>query len=142
MFLFDVNVLVHAWRPGASRHDEYRLWLEATVFSENSFGLSDLVLGGFLRVVTNPSVFGLPSQPAAAFDFVAILRERSNCVLFAPGSRHWSIFLDLCRRSEARGNLIPDAYRAALAIEHGCEWITTDRDFSRFPGLRWRHPLD
>lgn len=142
MVLFDINILVHAWRPGAERHDDFRRWLEQAVRSQESFGLSDLVLSGFLRVTTNPRIFGRPSQRAAAFDFVQTLRTRPNAVLFTPGARHWSIFLDLCEKVNARGNLIPDAYHAALAIEHGCEWITTDRDFARFPGLRWRHPLD
>lgn len=142
MVLPDANVLIHAWRPGADRHKEYRRWLEAAVFSDHSFALSDLVLSGFLRVVTHARVVGARSDLIPAFDFVATLRERPNCVVFAPGARHWTIFLDLCRKSGARGNLIPDAYHAALAIEHGCEWITTDRDFARFPGLRWRHPLD
>jgi len=58
------------------------------------------------------------------------------------GQAHWEIFARLCREAKATGNLVPDAYFAALAIEHGCEWITTDRDYARFPGLRWRHPLD
>ena len=59
-----------------------------------------------------------------------------------PGPRHYALFLDLCRRSNARGKLTPDAYLAALAIEHGCEWVSYDRDFARFPGLRWVHPED
>jgi predicted nucleic acid-binding protein len=58
-----------------------------------------------------------------------------------PGVRHWEIFDRLCRAAGAKGSLVADAYLAALAIESGSEWITTDRDFSRFPGLRWRHPL-
>jgi hypothetical protein len=62
-------------------------------------------------------------------------------VTLAPGERHWDIFQRLCREVNAKGNLIPDAYLAALAIESGSEWITTDRDYARFPGLRWRHPL-
>lgn len=142
MVLLDVNILVHAWRPAADRHAEYRRWLESTVFSDQSFGVSELVLSGFLRVVTNPGMWGKGHDAEAAFDFVGRLRERANCVIFAPGARHWSIFLDLCRKSDARGNLISDAYHAALAIEHGCEWITADRHFARFPGLRWRHPLN
>ena len=73
--------------------------------------------------------------------FAAALRDRSNAVLVAPGPRHWTIFERLCTESGARGNLVPDAYHAALAIESGSEWITTDRDYGRFPGLRWRHPL-
>jgi predicted nucleic acid-binding protein len=57
---------------------------------------------------------------------------------------------DTCARAEifqssslahaVRGNLVPDAYLAAMAIESGCEWVTTDRDFSRFEGLRTRNP--
>jgi predicted nucleic acid-binding protein len=58
-----------------------------------------------------------------------------------PGPRHWEIFVDLCRAGRATGKLVPDAFHAAVAIEHGCEWVTTDADFSRFPGFRWSHPL-
>jgi len=73
--------------------------------------------------------------------FADALRSQPNAVIVAPGPRHWEIFDRLCRHVEARGNLVPDAYLAALAIESGSEWITAVRDFSRFPGLRWRHPL-
>jgi len=142
MILPDVNVLVYAWRPDADRHEEYRRWLEANAFSDHSFGLSDLVLSGFLRVISHTDVVGRQNTVSEAFHFIEMLRGRPNCVVFAPGARHWKIFLDLCQKSGARGNMIPDAYHAALAIEHGCEWITTDRDFARFPDLRWRHPLD
>ena len=71
-----------------------------------------------------------------------MLRSKPNAVPVAPGERHWTIFERLCGTAGARGDLVPDAYFAALAIESGSEWITTDRDYSRFPGLRWRHPLD
>jgi uncharacterized protein len=73
--------------------------------------------------------------------FANALIEAPNCVLVAPGARHWGIFCRLCDQAGVRGNLVPDAWLAALAIETGCEWITTDRDFSRFEGLRYRHPL-
>ena len=62
-------------------------------------------------------------------------------MLVGPGERHWDIFARLCRDASAKGNLVADAYLAAMAIESGNEWITTDRDYARFPGLRWRHPL-
>lgn len=58
-----------------------------------------------------------------------------------PRPRHWGIFVDPCRAANAKGDLVPDAYHAALAIEHACDWVTTDRDFALFPGLRWHHPL-
>jgi uncharacterized protein len=58
-----------------------------------------------------------------------------------PGPRHWDIFIRLCREANATGNLVQDAWLAALAIEWGCEWITADRGFNRFNGLRWRSPI-
>lgn len=92
--------------------------------------------------MTHPRVFDRPSPLAKALAFAEEVRSPAHCVPVAPGEGHWAIFLRLCRSAVARGNLVPDAYLAALAIEWGCEWITTDRDFSRFPGLRWRHPLE
>jgi toxin-antitoxin system PIN domain toxin len=103
--------------------------------------VADLVLAGFLRVVTHPRVFATPSPLEDALDFVARLRAQPGCVVLAPGPRHWEVFTRLCRVAGAKGNLVPDAYLAALAIETGSEWITTDRDYARFAGLRWRHPL-
>lgn len=140
MILPDVNILVHASREDSPRYAEMRSWLENLVFSESSFGLSDLVLSGFLRVVTHPRIFNPPTPLDDALAFVEALRGMPNCAPLVPGPRHWTIFTRLCRESAASGNLIPDAYLAALAIESGSEWVTTDRDFARFPGLRWTAP--
>ena len=74
--------------------------------------------------------------------FANAVRKADNVVQVSPGPRHWEVFQRLCRETGAKGALIPDAYFAALAIESGCEWITTDRDYARFKGLRWRHPLE
>ena len=142
MLLPDVNVLVYAHRRDAPDHERYLNWLEQLINGDEAYGLSDLVLSGFLRVVTHPRVFSPPSPLEDALAFANALRERANCVSIAPGLRHWDLFMALCRRGGARGNLVPDAYLAALAVESGSQWITTDRGFARFPGLRWRHPLD
>lgn len=141
MILTDVNVLVYAHRQDAAEHSAYRSWLESAINSDQAYGLSDVVLSGFLRVVTHPRVFAAASPLADALKFVQQLRVRPNAVLIQPGPRHWEIFERLCKSASARGNLVADAFLAALAIESGSEWITTDRDFSRFPGLTWRHPL-
>ena len=141
MVLPDVNVLVYAHREDTPHHGGCRDWLEQLINGDAAFGLSEWVLSGFLRVTTHPKVFTRPSAVADALAFSEQLRSRPNCVPVAPGRRHWGIFRALCLDAGAKGNLIPDAYLAALAIESGCEWITTDRDFSRFKGLRWRHPL-
>ena len=141
MLLLDVNVLVHAHRPDTPDHSKYRSWLELTLSADSAYGFSDLVLSGFLRVVTHPRVFREPTPLETALSFVAEVRDRPNAVGIAPGPRHWEIFTRFCQECGARGNLVPDAYLAALAMESGCEWVTTDRDYARFPGLRWRHPL-
>ena len=141
MVLADVNVLVYAHREDAADHAAYREWLERVVNGEEAYAVSELVLSGFVRVVTHPKVFKHPSRVADALTFAEQVRGQENSVHVRPGTRHWQIFDRLCRECDARGNLVPDAYLAALAIESGCEWITTDRDYSRFNGLRWRHPL-
>ena len=141
LILPDVNILVYAHRHDMRDHRAYRDWLEAQVNAEAAFGLSDLVVSGFIRVVTHPRVFQTPTSLDDALAFALQLRSQPNRISVAPGDRHWEIFSKLCASSGAKGNLVPDAYFAALAIEHGCEWITADRDYSRFQGLNWRHPL-
>jgi toxin-antitoxin system PIN domain toxin len=142
VILPDVNVLVYAFREDAEGHAPVKRWLEGAISSEEPYGVSDFVLSGFVRIVTHPKVFFEPSPLAKALEFAAALRGRENAVPVAPGPRHWEIFEGLCRSGRVRGNLVPDAYLAALAIEANSEWITTDRDYARFPGLRWRHPLE
>ena len=141
MILPDVNVVIYAHRQDAPIIRHFRAWLEDVVSADESFAMSELVLSGFVRIVTNPRIFRPPSSAEAAFTFCEQLLAQPGCVPVRPGPRHWGIFARLCRESGARGPLVPDAYFAALAIEAGCEWITTDRDFARFKGLRWRHPL-
>ena len=141
MMLLDVNVLVYAHREDAAQHEAHRSWLEETLASDAAYGIAELVVSGFIRVVTHPRVFVDPSPLDTALEFADAVRARPNCVLVSPGVRHWEIFTRLCRAADARGNLVADAYLAALAIESGSEWITTDRDYARFPELRWRHPL-
>ncbi len=142
MIACDVNVLIYAYNTEDPRHPDYRSWLERAVNGAEPVGLSSTVLSGVLRVVTHPKVLASPLSTFAALDLIEELRAAPAVVPLEPGHRHWSIFASLCRGVLARGNTIPDAYLAALAIEHGCEWLSADRGFARFPGLRFRHPLD
>lgn len=134
-------MLVYAHRADAPDHAAYRSWLEKALAAESAYGLSELVLSSFVRVVTHSRIFALPTPLTAALTQADALRARPNCVLLSPGARHWEILVRLCRAARVRGNRVADAYLAALAIESGSELITTDRGFSRFPELRWRHPL-
>jgi uncharacterized protein len=141
MRLVDVNVLVYAFREDSVDHSRYRSWLADLLNGDEAYAASEIVLSSFVRVVTHPRIFPMPTPVSAALRFVETYRSQPNCVLVAPGPRHWEIFATLCREAEAKGNLVADAYLAAMAIESGCEWVTTDRDYRRFPGLRSRHPL-
>ena len=141
MILPDVNVLVYVHREDAPDHSAFSRWWEARIASDEAIGISDLVLSGFLRIVTHPRIFDLPTPLETALQFVEEVRSLPNYVAVSPGPRHWDIFTKLSRTAKAKGNLIPDAYFASLAIESGSEWITADRDYARFPGLRWRHPF-
>jgi len=140
MVLIDFNVLVYAHRRDSLSHIACRHWLENCIDSEEAYGMSDLVLSAFLRIVTHPRIFKSPSRLEEALRFAYEVRSPANCVLITPGARHGDIFTRLCREAGVKGNLVLDAYLAALAIESGSEWITTDRDYARFPGLRWRPP--
>lgn len=142
MRMLDVNVLIYAHRTDAHpEHEAYARWITGLATQAEPFALSSLALSGLVRIVTNPKVFEQPSTSQEVFGFIGELRRRPNAHLFNPGPGHWAIFEELCLQSGATGKLVADAYHAALAIEHGCVWVTTDADFARFPGLRWEHPL-
>ncbi len=141
MIVPDVNVLVYAAREAAPEHAGYREWLEQTLAGVEPVGLSELVLSGVVRILTHPRVFEDPLTIDQALAYTEALRAHPAAVALRPGERHWAIFAALAAEARCRGNLVPDAYHAALAIEHGGVWVSTDRDFARFPGLRWKHPL-
>jgi len=136
----DVNVLVYAFQPDMEYHADCRSWLASLANGRAPFAMSTQVMSSFVRVVTSPKIFGRPKLLHEAFAFCNALLVQPTCQIIQPGPRHWSIFEDLCQTANARGNLITDAWFAALAIESRCEWVTYDRDYARFPGLRWRVP--
>lgn len=139
MQLPDVNVLIYAHREDATEHDRYAAWLRGLTSAEEPFGVAEIVLAGVVRIVTNGRIFDPPTPMSTALTFCQRLVDWPRAVMVAPSRRHWDIFVGLC--SHVEGPRVSDAYLAALAIEHGCELVTTDSDFARFPGLRWRHPL-
>ena len=142
MLLPDVNVLVYAHRTDSiPDHGDYAEWLSELATGPEPFALSVVVLSGFVRVTTNDRIFSPPSTIDDAFGFVSGLVERPTARIVGPGPDHMVIFERLCRAAGATGKLVADAQHAAIAIEHGCTLVSTDSDFDRFPGLRWRHPL-
>ena len=140
MRLFDVNILIHAHRAENHGHDFYRAWLLDLLAGRETFLYCEWVLSAFVRIVTHPRIYRTPTPVSIAIEFADEIRGRPNGISIMPGARHWEIFTALCRRTGIEGNLVPDAYLAALAIEAQAEWVSTDSDFARFePELSWLH---
>lgn len=140
MILPDVNVLIYAFRSDSVDHERYRAWLDSVINGPHAYGIAPPLLASLVRVTTHPKIFVRPSRVEDAFSFSRTLLSQPNATVVTPGARHWGIFEALCRKAAASGNLVQDAWFAALAIETGCEWISTDRDYARFAGLAWRTP--
>ena len=141
MILPDVNTLIYAFRADLPQHALCRAWLLNVVSSDTQFGLSPMVLAALVRITTNFRAFKIPSGIEEAFGFCEDLLAQPHCQVIEPGERHWSIFRRLCVETQILGARVTDAWFAALAIEWGCEWITLDRDYARFPGLKWGLPV-
>jgi uncharacterized protein len=140
MILPDVNVLIYAFRSDAPHHAICNSWLNRVVSANARFGISPLALGALARITTNPRSYPNPSTLGEVFNFTDYLFGQPHCQVVEPGERHWDIFKRLCVETDTRGPRVTDAWYAALAIEWGCEWITFDRDYARFPGLKWQVP--
>ena len=140
MILADVNVLICSFRMDVAQHTVCRAWLDSVVLGDERFGLSPLALAALVRITTNRRLYVQPSSFDEVFKFCGDLLNQPHCQVVEPGERHWDIFKRLCVETNTRGPPVTDAWYAALAIEWGCEWITLDRDYARFPGLRWRSP--
>lgn len=138
----DVNVLVNAFRADAAHHALFRAWLDGALAGSSRVGFSELVLSGTLRILTHPKIFRPVTPPHTALAFVDALLAQPASVSLRPGLGHWHIFREIVATLDVTGNRIPDAYHAALAMEHDCEWVTLDRGFSVYPDLEFVNLLD
>lgn len=140
MKLLDVNVVLGAHRDDHPQFEPARRWLDALLRSGEQFSVTDLVAGSFIRLATNRRIFLVPTPAEDAFAYLRALREQPAHLTLSPGSGHLDYFERLCRASDAVGDLAPDAQLAAIAIEHGAEIVSFDRDFARFEHVRWSRP--
>lgn len=138
--ILDVNIVVAAHRGDHAHNAALRPWIDQLISDEVAFSVPGPVVASFVRIVTNHRIWADPSPPEDAFGFMAELRSQLGHVTAEPGAGHLSIFERLCVECDARGDLVPDAYVAALAIEHGATLVSIDRDFARLEGLRWERP--
>lgn len=141
MILIDANLLIYAYNRSSEQHDVARAWLERVLSGDELLGLAWQSVLAFLRITTHTRLFERPLQAREAVGHVDSWFERPGTRLLQPTERHWALLSQLLPDAQARGPLVMDAHLAVLAIEHGATLCTTDRDFSRFPGLRFVDPL-
>jgi hypothetical protein len=141
VILVDANLLLYTYHPRAEQHEASRAWLEAALSGPDLVRFAWLTLWAFVRISTNPRAFDRPLSPTEAEAAISSWLAQPVAGILEPGERHWDILRALLRDGQTVGPLVMDAALAAIALEHGATLCTTDRDFSRFPGLKWTNPL-
>ena len=142
MILVDANLLLYAYDPDSPQHDAARSWLEQVLSGPDLVRFAWVTLWAFVRIASSPRVFSDPLSPKEAHAAIASWLEQPNAGVLEPGERHLALLGDLLEEGQASGGLAMDAALAAIAVEHGATLCSTDRDFTRFPGLDWRNPID
>lgn len=140
MLLLDVNIVLAAHRADHPQHGQVREWFDRLLTAGTPFTVPTTVWASFLRLCTNRRVFPVPTPLVDAFAFVDATCARPSYLLTSPGPRHLSVLRRVCMDAEATGDLVPDAVVVAVALEHGCEVVTMDRDFARFSAVRHSRP--
>jgi toxin-antitoxin system PIN domain toxin len=141
VIVLDVNILLYAYGAASPRHKEPRDWLEKVFSGGEIVGLPWQTLAAFIRIVTNPRLPGFRRSAEEASRVVDQWLEQPNVRVLVSGDQHWTLFRRMIIEGQASGPLVSDAQLAALTIEYGGVLHTTNRDFARFPGLRWVNPL-
>ncbi len=141
MILIDANLLIYSRVRSFPQHAQAHGWLDAQLSGSGPVALPWPSLLSFLRIVTNPRVFERPEPIAEAWRQVREWLQADVAWVPQATDRHQDLLGSLLTRGGVQANLVPDAHLAALAIEHGLVLCSTDRDFARFPGLRWQNPL-
>ncbi len=141
MILVDANLLFYAEDSLSTKHKEAKAWWDETLSSNQQVGLAWITCMAYVRIFTNPRAVESPLSIEEATTTVDRWISQPVVQILNPTASFWSILQPLLIESQANANLSSDAYLAALAMDHDCELCSTDADFSRFKGLRWRNPL-
>jgi toxin-antitoxin system PIN domain toxin len=141
MILVDANILLYAEDENNPLNQKAREWWDAQLSGSAPVCLCWETIGAFIRIATNRRVFETPLTVDESVSRVESWLAQPCMRIIQPTENHWSVLQKMLREGQAVANLVPDAHLAALSIEHGCRLFSTDSDFSRFPGLRWKNPL-
>jgi uncharacterized protein len=141
VILVDANLLLYAEDSLSEPHEAARTWWDAQLSGSDPVGLCWAVLAAFIRIGTNPRLHQRPLTLKEAAERVQSWLDQPCVRIVQPTDQHWAVFQQMLRNGKAVGNLVSDAHLAALAVEHNCVLHSTDADFSRFKGLKWRNPI-
>jgi len=141
MIVLDTNLLLYAYDSNAKEHAKAQAWLQGVLSGSDPVGIPWPSLIGFLRILTHPAVTGGRFSMEQASAIVDEWLELPHVRLLSPSEGHWATLRRVLLESDSRGNITSNAVLAAVTIEHGGVIYTNDRDFARFPGLRWVNPL-
>jgi toxin-antitoxin system PIN domain toxin len=142
VIVLDANLLIYAYNSGSAHHTKARAWLEKILLEIEVVGLPWQAVSAFLRVMTNRRLPGEHFSVEQAAEVIDLWLAHPNVQVLAAGGSYWQLFRRMAVEGRATGPLISDAEIAALTIEYGGVLYTADRDFARFPGLRWVNPLN
>ena len=142
MIVVDANLLIYSYDTNSSHHKKSRAWVERIFSDVEPVGLPWQTVSAFLRVITNRKLAGLRLTVEQAVEIVEEWLAQPNVRILAPGDEHWSMLKRMMVEGRALGPLVSDAELVALTVEYGGVLYTADRDFARFPGLRWKNPLE
>ncbi len=141
MILVDANLLVYAAVDSLPQHAQAKRWLDSKLNGNAPVGIPWVNITAFLRIVTNSRIFNPPALPQSAWQTVAYWLACKSVWIPHPSANFNTIFSHLYAKTNPQGNLVPDTYLAALALDHGLILCSTDQDFSRFADIRWENPL-
>ncbi|MBN9689180.1 MAG: PIN domain-containing protein [Verrucomicrobia bacterium] len=141
MILVDANLLLYAEDSLSEHHEAARTWWDGQLSGSEPVGLCWPVLNAFIRIGTNPRLHQRPLTLKEVIERVQSWLDQPCVRILQPTDQHWRIFQQMLQSGKAVGNLVSDAHLAALAAEHNAVLYSTDADFSRFRGLKWRNPL-
>lgn len=141
MIIPDINILIYAINQDSHCHNKAKNWLEKILNSNETIGLSWIVIIGFIRIITNNKIMSSPLIAKDAVNIISSWLLMPNVIILNPTNDHWNILCELLDQLGTAGNITSDAHLAALAIEHKAYLFSSDNDFSRFKGLRWKNPI-
>ncbi len=141
MIVVDANLLLYAYGAASPHHQRALKWLEEILSGTETVGLPWQTVAAFVRIATDHRVPGYRRSPEEVMQIVEALLDRPQVRMLVPGDQYLRLFRKMVIEGKASGPLISDAEIAALTMEYGGVLHTADRDFARFPGLRWENPL-